>query len=286
MSLITLFDPWKSNLCTCPEKYSLSPYTGCSHNCLYCYASSYIVNFKAPREKKNYKERLHRELKKIPPGSTITLSNSSDPYLHLEKEKKLTRFTLKTLAEHDLKILIVTKSNLILRDMDLLKNLKKVVVCITITTLDDTLAKTLEPNAPSAGLRLKTIKELSSFLPVACRFDPLIYPLNTRGIKEVIKEIKASGAKQIITSTYKTKPDNFKRMIKAFPEHKKVWQEFYLTHGEKKGRYTYLPYHLRHTILEEVKTHSQALGISCSTCREDMPEFQSTVCDGSALFNG
>ena len=54
MSYIQPFDPWKSPLCTCPPKYSLNPYTGCGHKCLYCYATSFIKNFYTPRPKKDF----------------------------------------------------------------------------------------------------------------------------------------------------------------------------------------------------------------------------------------
>jgi len=65
MPLIAPFDPWKNTYCTCPNKFSLSPYTGCTHACLYCYASSYIINFSNPRPKKNFLERLKSQIKDI-----------------------------------------------------------------------------------------------------------------------------------------------------------------------------------------------------------------------------
>ena len=179
MSLITLFDPWKSKLCTCPQKYSLSSYTGCSHGCLYCYASSYIVNFAKPREKKDFLKRLEREVKKLPPGSFITMANSSDPYLGLEEKLKLTRQALGILKNYHLKLMIVTKSSLVVRDLDILKEFKSIVVAISLTTLNETLTKKLEPNVCLPKERLKAIKTLSAHIPVVCRFDPLIYPLNT-----------------------------------------------------------------------------------------------------------
>ena len=80
------FDPWKGQLCTCPPKLSLNPYTGCPHGCLYCYASSYIPRFAECRPKVDLLKRLARESSKIRPKTLVALSNSSDPYPPLEKE--------------------------------------------------------------------------------------------------------------------------------------------------------------------------------------------------------
>ncbi|ODA45213.1 Radical SAM domain protein [Thermodesulfovibrio sp. N1] len=92
---LRFFDPWKSKLCSCPSKYSLNPYTGCAHGCIYCYASSYIKNFFNCRTKPNLLEDLKRQIKKISKDSLISLSNTSDPYPPIEKELKITRECLK-----------------------------------------------------------------------------------------------------------------------------------------------------------------------------------------------
>ncbi len=283
MSLITPFDPWKGNLCTCPAKYSLSAYTGCTHNCLYCYASSYIRRFSQPREKKDFLKKLEKEIKKVPKGSLIAMANSSDPYLHLEQELKLTRSALKIIKEYDLSLNIVTKSSLILRDLDILKSFNKIVVSISLTTLDKELAKKLEPNSSPPQERLRAIRELSPYLPVAVRFDPLIYPLNTEEIEKTIKEIKKSGAKQIITSTYKVKSDNCKRMVSAFPEYKELWQKLYLKQGEKIGGYIYLPKTLRKDLINKVRKIALNQKFEFSSCREGFANLNTANCDGSSI---
>ena len=280
MTLITAFDSWKSGIFTCPSKYSLSAYTGCSHGCLYCYASSYIRNFSLVRPKKDLIKRLEKEIKKIPPSSIITIANSSDPYLPLEKELKLTQSMLKVLKEYPVKIIMVTRSDLILRDIGILKDLE-VVVSFTITTLDKNLSKKIEPNAPLPQERLKAINELSKDMPVVVRFDPLIYPLNTDEIEVMAKELKANGARQIITSTYKAKPDNFKRMTSTFKEHKTIWEKLYNEQGEKKGRYTYLPENLRKSLIEKVRAACLDEALEFSSCREGFSKLNTLACDGS-----
>jgi len=284
MSLITKFDPWESNLCTCPVKYSLSAYTGCSYGCLYCYASSYIRNFSQTREKIDFLKRLEKEIKKIPKGSFIAMANSSDPYPPIEEKLNLTHQSLKIINEYDLRLNIVTKSALILKDLDILKKFRKIVVSISLTTLDEKLAKKLEPNSPTPQERLKTIKELSLYLPVAVRLDPLIYPLNTNDIEQTIAEIKNSGAKQIITSTYKIKPDNFKRMTNIFPEHKELWQKLYLKQGERKNSSIYLPQTLRKELINKVREITLSKKLEFSSCREGFSNLNTANCDGSSIF--
>lgn len=284
MSLITGFDPWKSSLCTCPAKYSLSAYTGCGHGCLYCYASSYIRDFSRPREKKDFLIRLVREIKKVPKGALLTIANSSDPYLCLEKKLELTRKALEIIRNYDLKLSLVTKSSLILRDIDLLKALKSVVVNISLTTLDKTLAKKLEPYASPPGERLETIKKLSLCLPVIVRFDPLVYPLNTNEINTLVKKITSLGAKQIITSTYKVRADNFKKMITVFPQYQELWNKLYLKQGERRGGYIYLPEDLRKELVTKVRKAANNEGIKFSSCREGFGDLNTAKCDGSSFL--
>ena len=284
MSLITPFNPWKSKYCTCPPKYSLSAYTGCGHNCLYCYASSYIKDFYRPREKKEFVKTLKREAIKIPKGSFIAIANSSDPYLPLENELKLTRECLKILKEYDIKLMLVTKSSLILRDLDIIKNCKKVVIAVTITTLNNNLAKIMEPFASEPKDRLKTVEKLSKYVTVVCRFDPLIYPLNTKDIKNTVTLLKNAGAKQIITSTYKARPDNLKRMMEAFPKHSNLWKRLYIETGERINRYMYLPFVLRKEIIQEVKEASISVKIDFSSCREGFNNLNTKICDGSSFL--
>jgi DNA repair photolyase len=284
MSLIAPFDPWKSPICTCPAKYSLSAYTGCGHGCLYCYASSYIPDFRRMRPKKDFLKRLSREIKKIPASSHITMANSSDPYTPLEEKLKLTREALSLIAEHDVKVSLVTKSGLILRDLDIIKRIKKIIACISMTTLDENLAGKLEPGAPPPAQRLKAVKTLSEYLPVAVRFDPLIYGINTEDIDKIVKEIADSGARQIITSTYKARPDNFRRMLLAFAERKNQWENLYYREGEKISGSRYLAQDLRRKLLERVRDAAVKCGLLFSSCREGLSSLNTAHCDGSSLF--
>ncbi|RKY36555.1 MAG: radical SAM protein [Candidatus Omnitrophota bacterium] len=284
MRLITPFDPWRGELCTCPKKFSLSPYTGCEHRCLYCYASSYIKDFYKSREKKNYIDRLQKEIKKIPEKAIITIANSSDPYIPLEKKLNLTNFTLRIFKNYNFRVIILTKSSLILRDIQILKELN-VVISISLTTLKEKLAKRLEPFASSPKERLEAIETLSKYLPVVVRFDPIIYPLNTREIKSIIKELKIRGVRQIITSTYKVKPDNLKRMNNIFSEYRNLWHTLYIEKGERIGGYLYLPKSLRKSLIQQVREYTLKEGMDFSSCREGFKKWNTRNCDGSSFLS-
>jgi len=276
------FDPWKSPLCTCPTKYSLNPYTGCGHRCLYCYATSFIKNFYHPRPKREFLRIIEREIKNIPEGSLISLSNSSDPYQPLEKTHKLTRKFLELLLEKNYRILIITKSDLVLRDLELLTKLR---FAVSLTITSKTLYPKLEPFAPSYEKRLQAIKALSEAkIPVSVRLDPIIPGLNEGEILEILDEI-APYVKHITVSTYKAKPDSLKRLIDAFPEKKSFFEKLYLKEGKRFGNAIYLRDEIRYKLIYPVYQKARRYNLSFATCREGLKDFENPEkCDGSFLI--
>lgn len=281
------FDPWReSNLCTCPFKYTVNPYTGCSHACLYCYASSYIKNSFNPRPKNNLIENVSKDLRKIPKGSIINISSSSDPYIPLEKDMQLTRRILERIVGNYI-VEIVTKSNLVIRDIDLLKKGSS-VVSITITTLDERLAKTLEPGAPEPYKRIEAMKQLSkNNIPVVLRFDPLIPFLNddVESIGKVIEAAAKAGAKHVVSSTYKVKIDNLRRVLSAFSDLSGKYKEMYFKNGEKIHGSYYAPKKYRESILQKVREEVKSHGLTFATCREGLQGLndKEVSCDGTSL---
>ena len=282
MPYIQPFDPWKSPLCTCPPKYSLNPYTGCGHRCLYCYATSFIKNFYKPRPKKNFLKIVERELKKLPENSLISLSNSSDPYQPLESTYKYTRKFLELLVEKNYRILIITKSDLILRDLDLLKNLR-CAVSITITSKN--LSSKLEPGAPSYERRINAIKSLyKANILVSVRLDPIIPGLNEKEILEILDEV-APFVKHITASTYKAKPDSLRRLGDFFPEKRVFWEKLYLKEGKRLGNAIYLKDKIRYELINPLYKKAKEYKISFATCREALKMFENPQkCDGSFLI--
>jgi len=283
LSLIKPFDPWHSPLCTCPPKLTLNPYTGCDHNCLYCYATSYIPKFTQCRPKKDLIQKLQKEAPKLK-GETISIANSSDPYPNIEAKQGLTRKCLQILTRQNCKIQIITKSTLVTRDIDLLKKAKS-MVAITITTDNDKTAKLIEPNAPSPTKRIQTAKTLiANSIPVAIRIDPIIPHINENQ-QTLIKTLAEIGIKHITTSTYKAKTDNLQRLTNALPpETAQKLKTLYLTEGEKTARYTYLSKTMRQKLIQPIATQAKNYGIKFATCRERLSHLNTATCDGSWLL--
>lgn len=285
MAVITPFDPWDSPLCTCPKKYSLSAYTGCRHACRYCYIRTYIPDAFRCRVKERFITRLQHELEYINPRLHISMANSSDPYAPLEAEFQLTRQALKILLHKRFRVQLITKSDLVLRDLDLIRR-GNCSVSMSIITLDDGVAKRLEPNAPSPSARLKAIQRfVEESVPCSIRIDPIIPGITDHGLEGFVKLIAESGASHIVASTYKAKRDSFQRVIMAFPELEEKLTQLYWIDGEHVGRAQYLPKQFRKGILASLKDVVERNGMTYATCREGIPQLQSArTCDGSHLI--
>ncbi len=282
MHVVRKFDPWKNNLCTCPEKYSLNPYTGCGHGCIYCYAT-YIPNFYDPRRKKNLVKRLEKDLTNIPSNSIISISNSSDPYTPIDKKYRDMRRCLETLVDNNLRILIVTKGDLILRDIDLLLETSSAVT-ITITTLKKNLSKKLEPNAPTPQRRLEVLEKLNEEgISTGLRFDP-IFPMLTEGeIGDIIKKGSDVGVNLVVSSTFKPRFDSWRKYHATFPEVAEDTKPMYFEEGERFGNSWYLSKIIREKILLQVKKECLKRNLPFATCREGFNMNSSPSCDGSHL---
>jgi len=283
MPYLQPFDPWGSKLCTCPPKWSLNPYTGCGHRCLYCYASSFIPRFYEPRPKKDFLRKIERELEKLPENSIISLSNSSDPYQPLEEKFRLTREFLIRLASKKVNLLIITKSDLFLRDLDLLSKLK-VVIALTITSKG--LSEKLEPGAPPYEKRLNALKEIKKRgFKAVVRIDPLIPEINLEEAKEVLYE-SLPYADHYVLSTYKAKADSLERLCKAFKEKEHLLKRLYLTEGILIRGSRYLPLEIRQKLLLPFIEIIEKAGKSYALCREGLKEYTTKkgFCDGSFLL--
>ncbi len=281
MSYLRPFDPWGSRLCTCPPKFSLQPYTGCAHACLYCYAQTYVKDFHQPRIKKDFLKRVARDLKKLPPGSLISLSNSSDPYQPLEDKHYLTRSFLELLLDTSHRLLVLTKSTLVLRDIDLLKELPS-AVSLTLTSFS--LATLLEPKAPPTEERLFVIKELKKLgLKVIARIDP-IFPLLTEEEALELTKTLIPYADHFVFSTLKIKKPIFRFLGERFPKIVRDYAKIYFEEGEVMNGSWYLPRARRIALLSPLIQEVKKAGKSFGLCREGLFEFKSKNCDGSYLI--
>jgi DNA repair photolyase len=157
-----------------PFAWTINPYRGCEFACKYCYAR-YTHEFMEMRDGLDFEQKIYvkqhaasllrQELRHVKPGETIAIGTATDPYQPAERKFEVTRGILEELALHSgLDLGIVTKSNMVLRDLDLLEQVarnNRLSVSLTITTLDADLARILEPRAPRPDLRLDAVRRLS-----------------------------------------------------------------------------------------------------------------------------
>ena len=146
--------------------YVINPYTGCQHNCSYCYAR-FMKRFTGHKEpwgqfvdvKVNAPELLRLEITRKKKGR-VWVSGVCDPYQPLEDKYRLTRQCLEMLAQNDWPVTIQTRSPLVLRDLDILKQFKDLEAGLSITTADDGVRKLFEPSAPPIIERIKALDEM------------------------------------------------------------------------------------------------------------------------------
>ena len=189
---------------------SINPYRGCEHGCAYCYARpthayhglSAGLDFETKLfVKENAAALLEKELAapKYRPA-VIALGANTDAYQPIERQYRVTRAVLEVLARTDHPVGIVTKSNLVLRDLDLLapmaaKGLAKVYV--SVTTLDRDLARRMEPRAPTPERRLEAIQRLAEAgVPVGVLAAPIVPAINDDEIEKILSRAHAAGARE------------------------------------------------------------------------------------------
>jgi DNA repair photolyase len=282
VALISEFDPWRSKLCTCPPKLTFNPYTGCDHACIYCYAASYIPKFFICRPKKDLIPKLRREATKLN-GEIVSIANSSDPYPNLEAKTGLMRQCLQILSKSNCRVQIITKSNIVTRDIDLLKKTPS-TVSLTITTDSDDVAKITEPQAPSPSERLEAVESLIAHgIPTSVRIDPIIPFLNDNP-EGLIEALASIGVKHVIGSTYKVKLDNWQRFSTAMAKTAEKLKPLYFEKNEKAGRYIYLPKQLRLELMKNMRALADKYGMKFGSCREGLSHLNTATCDGSWLL--
>jgi DNA repair photolyase len=175
------------------RKYCINPYVGCAHACRYCYAT-FMKRFTGHIEpwgsfvdiKINAPEVLRRQLRRAERGDII-ISSVTDPYQPVEAGYKLTRKCLEVLALYKFPVGILTKSPLVLRDIDIISKLKNTEVGLTITTDDDKVRAIFEPNAPPIPARIQTLKKLHMAGINTYVFIGPLLPMNPESLAKQIR---------------------------------------------------------------------------------------------------
>ena len=213
------------NRCTSPRMpftWTINPYRGCEFACKYCYAR-YTHEFMEMRDGVDFERRifvkqqaawlLRQDLKKVKRGEEIAIGTATDPYQPAERRYGITRSILEELALHaGLEIGIVTKSNLILYDTDLLRKVaerNQLYVNLTITTLDVRLARILEPRAPRPDLRLEAVRKLNEAgVPAGVICAPVVPGItdDPKALDALVRATKEAGGRYIFANPLFLKP--------------------------------------------------------------------------------
>ncbi len=183
-------------------------YRGCTHGCIYCDSRSKCYQFTHPFEdievKKNAPELLEKTLRSKRKKCMIGTGAMSDPYMHCEEDLKLTRRCLEIIKENGFGIAIQTKSDRILRDIDLLSeinNSAKCVVQMTLTTYDDDLCRIIEPNVCDTKRRIEVLEEMQKRgIPTIVWLTPILPFINDtkENITAILNECVRVGVKGVI----------------------------------------------------------------------------------------
>jgi DNA repair photolyase len=163
--------------------YSLNPYSGCQHQCIYCYVPSVLhlpkeIWASSLKVKRNIPFILAKELQKKKPG-IVGLSTVTDPYQPLEKTYQLTRYCLQQLLKKEFPVCIQTKSSLVLRDIDIITRFSQIEVMMSIGTDDESHRRILEPGSSPISERLKALKAYGETKVKTSVFFGPIYPTIT-----------------------------------------------------------------------------------------------------------
>ncbi len=220
--------PAKSLLNRCVSKrqmpftWTINPYRGCEFACKYCYAR-YTHEFMEMRDgvdfeqkiyvKQHAVELLRHELRRVKPGEAIALGTATDPYQPAERRYEVTRAILEEFSRHrGFELGIVTKSNFILRDLDLLREVSRanrLSIHITITTLNVELARIIEPRAPRPDLRMDAVRALSNAgLRVGVSCSPVVPGItdSPQDLESLVRAAAQAGADHLFANPLFLKP--------------------------------------------------------------------------------
>ncbi|MBZ5722132.1 MAG: radical SAM protein [Acidobacteriia bacterium] len=213
------------NRCTSrrmPFDWTINPYRGCEFACKYCYAR-YTHEFMEMRDGLDFEQKIYikqhaanllrQELRQVKPDQEIAIGTATDPYQPAERRFEVTRAILEELSQREgLRLGIVTKSNLVTRDVDLLQRIarnNRLFVHLTITTMKADLARILEPRAPRPDLRLEAMRQLSQAGVSAGVICAPVLPGITdspRDLEDVVRAVAGAGGKYIFANPLFLKP--------------------------------------------------------------------------------
>jgi DNA repair photolyase len=226
--------------------YALNPYVGCAHGCVYCYAV-FMKRFTGHDEewgtfvdiKVNAPEVLSRQLRRAKPGN-VSLGTVTDAYQPLERGHGVTRACLERLLERPLPLSILTKSALVLRDLDLIKKLKDVEVAFTITALDEEVRSRFEPGASPVAARLKALRTISEAgIPTWAFCGPLLPGItdDDDSLDALFAQLKRAGVGYVLVDSLNLRGAVWGRLSRVLRAHYPHLMSFYRELSSDRGPY-------------------------------------------------
>lgn len=199
-------------------KYSLNPYIGCAHSCVYCYARYLLLRRGYKAEdwgrvvyiKSNAVSRLKDEIRRKTRG-TVFLSSATDPYQHVEAAHGITRRLLEILLSYGWPVEILTKSDLILRDKDLIARFSDIRLGVSVS-IDDTYIRFFEPHASRYNDRLRVLKEMINVLSseqISVFMAPFLPILSEESLDIILDDLSDVGVKRIFLDKLNIKSQNW-----------------------------------------------------------------------------
>lgn len=258
------------------DDYTINLYSGCSFNCLYCYirGSKYGINMADALSIKDnaiaiLQKQLSLRAKKKEYGF-IVLSSATDPYLQFEKEEQLTRRALEVILQHRFPVHIITKSDLVTRDFDLLQEINEkailpgdlsgklsgTIISFSFSTIEDAIAKIFEPGAPLPSVRLHALMAAADagFL-CGVSMMPLLPYITDNGdqLEEMFAAFKAAKAHYVLPATLtlfgNTPGDSKQMMLRAIEKHYPHLLDKYLSFFANKNE---MPAYYRNAFYEKM----------------------------------
>lgn len=198
----------------------LNPYHGCAHGCAYCYAPSVLgVDREAwgrsVDARQNMPAVLSRELRRKERG-VVGISSVTDPYQPAERRYQITRYCLERLARHDWPVCVLTKSDLVVRDADILGTITEAEVGFTVTTTDEHQRRLMEPGAPPVARRLAAMRMLSDIdIPTYAFIGPIYPTANLNELRELVRRVHEAGARYVLVDRLNLKRGVWLSLLRA-----------------------------------------------------------------------
>ena len=226
--------------------YAVNPYVGCGHGCVYCYAT-FMKRFTNHDEpwgqfvdvKVNAPDRLRRDLRRSGPGEVL-LSSVTDPYQPIEAKYGVTRACLEILRQVKLPVSILTKSSLVLRDLDVLSGMREVDVGITVTTIDEQIRALFEPGSSPLKERFAALRRLSEAGITTWVFFGPVLPFFSDGegaMEAVLKQAEACGASYVYMDSMNFYPAVWQRVEALLRIHRPDMLPYYNRVRREKAKY-------------------------------------------------